>query len=73
MVHAEAFGSLLNLPVSHAVHTRSDVADGAFATKVPASQVTQGEQTMALAVVLKVAGAQVPHMRSVVEVGSATT
>ena len=56
-VHADAFGSLLYLPVSQSEHMRSAVLEGTFDTYLPGSQVAQVVQDAALAVVLKVPSA----------------
>lgn len=72
-VHAGAFWPPLNFPVSQAEHSRSAVAEGALETYVPAAQVAQVVQEVALAVALNVPVAQTSQVRSVVGEASART
>lgn len=72
-MQAGAFCSVLYFPVSQAEHSRSVVADGAFETYVPASQLAQVVQEAALATALNVPASQGVQMRSVAGVASART
>ena len=60
-------------PLGHALHTRSAVAEGELAAKLPAKQVVQAMQAVALLVVLKLPLAQDAQVRSVVVVPSLVT
>jgi hypothetical protein len=59
------FSPDVNVPAAHASHVRSAVAEGGFATKVPAGQELQVAQLGASVVVLKVPLTQPEHAPSV--------